>query len=135
MGLLRSDVVDARMVVLRIVPSKVAFEIDDGLTIVQESTGIFRGSFYGAECGLNERIVIGSSGASKQLGHVMILTQFLNRFGFHLAPAVVDEFGSLVLRQVENVLFNEAAFEQESRLLGCLLPTDAPLDGFAGILV
>ena len=43
-GLLRGDVVDARMVVLRIVPSKVPFEIDDGLAIVEESTGIFRGS-------------------------------------------------------------------------------------------
>jgi hypothetical protein len=135
MGLLWSDVVDARMVVLRIVPSKVPFEIDDSLFVVEESTGIFRGSFYGAECGLYERIVIGSSGASTQLRHVMILTQPLDRLGFHLAPAVVDHFGSLVLWQVENVLLNQAAFKQESRLLSCLLPTDAPLDGFAGILV
>jgi hypothetical protein len=87
MGLLRSDVVDARMVVHRIVPSKVPFEIDDGLTLVEESTGIFRGSFYGAECGLNEWIVIGSSGAGKQLGHMMILTQPLDRLGFHLTSA------------------------------------------------
>jgi hypothetical protein len=64
-GLLRGDVVDARMVVLGVVPGKVPIEIGDGLAVVQETTGIFRGSFYGAEGRFDVRIVIGSSGASK----------------------------------------------------------------------
>ena len=49
MSLLRGDVVDARMVVLRVVPGKVPIEIGDGLVVVQESTGILRSSFDGAE--------------------------------------------------------------------------------------
>src|SRR5450759_4604464 len=123
------------MVVLRVVPSKVAIEIDDGLVVIQESTGILRGSFYGAEGRFDVRIVIGSSGASKQLGHAVILTQSLDGLGFHLAAAVVDEFGPLVLRQVQDVLGQQASLQQEPRLLGRLVPTDAPLDGFAGPLI
>jgi hypothetical protein len=134
-SLLRSDIVDARMVVLRIVPSKVPIEIGDGLVVVQESTGILRGPFYGAEGRLDIWIVIGSSGASKQLGHAVIFTQPLDRLGFHLAAAVVDEFGPLVLRQVQDVLRYQACFQQQPRLLGRLLPTDAPLDGFARPLI
>ena len=41
-SLLRGDVVDARMVVLRIIPGKVPIEIDDGFSIIQEATGILR---------------------------------------------------------------------------------------------
>ena len=108
-GLLRGDVVDARMVMLRVVPCKVPIKIGDGLAVIQESTGILRGSFHGAEGGLDERIVIGSSGASKQLRHVVILTQSLNRLGFHLAAAVVDDLGALVLRQVQDVLGQQAS--------------------------
>ena len=48
-SLLRGDVVDARMVVLCVVPGKVPIEIGDGLAVVQEATGILRGSFYSAE--------------------------------------------------------------------------------------
>ena len=48
-SLLRGDVVDARMVVLGVVPGKVPIEIGDGLIVVQEATGILRGAFYGAE--------------------------------------------------------------------------------------
>jgi hypothetical protein len=62
----------------------------------------------------------------------VIFTQPLDRLGFHLATAVIDEFGPLVLRQVQDVLIYQASFQQEPGLLGGLLPTDAPLDGFAG---
>ena len=120
--LLRVDVVDARMVVLGVVPGKVPIEIGDGLAVVQEATGILRGAFYGAEGRLDERIVIGSSGAGKQLGQAVIFTQSLDRLGFHLAAAVVDEFGPLVLRQVQDVLRHQAAFQQEPGLRGRLLP-------------
>ena len=68
MGLLRGDVVDARMVMLGVVPGKVPFEIGNGLAVVQEAAGIFRGAFDGAEGGLDKRIVIGGAGARKQLG-------------------------------------------------------------------
>ena len=44
-SLLRGDVVDAGMVVLRVVPGKVPIKIGDGLAVIQEATGIFRGAF------------------------------------------------------------------------------------------
>ena len=127
-SLLRGDVVDARMVVFGVVPGKVPIEIGEGLAVIQESTGILRGSFHSAEGGLDVRIVIGSSGASKQLRHAVILTQPLDRLGFHLAAAVVDQFGPLVLGQVQDVLFDQASLQQQPGFLGRLVPTDAPLD-------
>ena len=107
-------------------------EIGDGLVVIQEAPGILRGAFDGAEGGFDERIVIGGAGASKQLGHAVIFTQPLDGLGFHLAAAVVDEFGPLVLGQVQDVLIRQAALQQAAGFLGGLLPTDAPLDGFAG---
>ena len=68
MGLLRGDVVDARMVMLGVVPGKVPFEIGNGLAVVQEAAGIFRGAFDGAEGGLDERIVIGVRGRANNWG-------------------------------------------------------------------
>ena len=49
MGLLRGNVVDAGMVMLRVIPGKVSFEIGDGLVVIQESPRILRGAFDGAE--------------------------------------------------------------------------------------
>ena len=43
MGLLRGDVVDARMVMLGVIPGKVATEVFLGLVVIQESPGILRG--------------------------------------------------------------------------------------------
>ena len=100
MGLLRSNVVDARMVVLGVVPGKGPTEIGDGLGVIQKSAGIFRGSFDGAEGRFDERIVIGGSGAGKQLGHAMFFTQPLDRLGFHLAATIIDDFGPLVHWQI-----------------------------------
>jgi hypothetical protein len=131
-GLLRRDVVDARMVMLRVIPGKVSFEIGDGLVVIQESPGIRRGAFDGAEGGFDERIVIGGAGAGKQLGQAVIFTQPLDRLGFHLAAAIIDDFGPLVLGQVQDVLIGQTALQQEPGFLGGLLPVDAPLDGFAG---
>ena len=37
MGLLRGDVVDARMVMLGVIPGKVSFEIGDRLVVIQEA--------------------------------------------------------------------------------------------------
>ena len=64
-SLLRSDVVDARMVVLRVVPGKVSIEVFDGIGVVEELTGILWSSFYRTEGRLDKRIIIGSSGAGK----------------------------------------------------------------------
>ena len=47
---------------------------------------------------------LGGAGASKQLGHTVIFTQPLDRFGFHLATAIIDDFGPLVLGQIQDVL-------------------------------
>src|ERR1039457_7705047 len=58
MGLLRGDVVDARMVMLGVIPGKVSFKIGDGLVVIQESPGILRGAFDGAEGRFDKRIVI-----------------------------------------------------------------------------
>ena len=63
------------MVVLRVIPRKVATEVFLGLDVIEELPGIFRGAFDGAEGRFDERIVIGGAGASKQLGHAVIFTQ------------------------------------------------------------
>jgi len=42
---------------LRVIPGKVSFEIGDRLVVIQESPGILRGAFDGAEGGFDERIV------------------------------------------------------------------------------
>ena len=123
------------MIVLGVVPSKVPSEISAGLVIIQERAGILWGSFYGAKSRFDKRIVIGGSGASKQLRHAVIFTEPADRFGFHLAATVVDEFGPLVLREIQDMLFNQTSLQQEARLLGRLLPADAPLDGFSGPLI
>jgi hypothetical protein len=63
MGLVRGDVVDARMVMLGVVPGKVPAEIGAGGDVIEESTGILRSPFDRAEGRLDERIVVGCSGA------------------------------------------------------------------------
>jgi hypothetical protein len=45
MGLLRGDVVDAGMVMLGVIPGKVATEVFVGLGIIEKATGIGRGAF------------------------------------------------------------------------------------------
>ena len=86
------------MVVVAVVPSKLRSEIGDGLAVIQESTGILRSSFHSAEGRFDIRIVIRSPEAGKQLRHVVVLEEFLDRLGFHLATTVIDHFGSLILR-------------------------------------
>jgi hypothetical protein len=44
------------MVMLGVIPGKVSFEIGDRLVVIQESPGILRGAFDGAEGGFDERI-------------------------------------------------------------------------------
>jgi hypothetical protein len=110
MRLLGCDVVDARMVVLGVVPRKVPFEIGDRLVVVEEAAGILRSSFYGAEGCFDVGIVIGGSGASKQLRHGVVFTEPLDGLGFHLAATVADELGPLVLRQVQDALGHQASF-------------------------
>ncbi len=68
MGLLRGDGVDAGMVVLGVIPGKVATEVIVGLGVIQKLPGILLGAFDGAEGRFDERIVVGGEGASKQLG-------------------------------------------------------------------
>src|ERR1035438_9298373 len=109
--LLRGDVVDAGVVVLVIVPVKVLIEVVHGLAVVQELAGIFRGSFRGGEGGFDEGIVVGSSWPGEELGHVVVLAELADGLGFHLATAVVDQFGPLILRQTEDILICQTAFE------------------------
>ena len=106
---------------LRVIPGKVSFEIGARLVVIQKSPGILRGAFDGAEGGFDERIVIGGAGASKQLRHTVIFTQPLDRFGFHLAAAIIDDFGPLVLGQVQDVLIRQAG-----RLIGIEFERNKP---------
>src|ERR1700683_2818600 len=133
--LLRSDVVDAGVVVLVIVPVKVLVEVGVGLAIVQKLAGIFRSSLGGREGGLDERIVVGRPGARKQLRHVVILAELADRLGFHLAAAVVEQLGPLVFREVQDVFPLQTAFEKQAGLRGGLRPTDPPKEGLAGKLI
>ena len=117
---------------LGVIPGKVSFKIGDGLVVIQESPGILRGAFDGAEGRFDERIVIGGAGASKQLGHAELFTQALDGLGFHLTAAIIDDFGPLILVQIQDVLIRQAALQQAAGFPGGLLPGDAPLDDFAG---
>ena len=60
-GLLRGHVLEARMVMLGIVPGKVALEISSGLFGIQEAAGVFGRALYGAEGGFDKRIVVWGS--------------------------------------------------------------------------
>ena len=102
-GLVRGDIVDAGVVVLVVIPVKISFEVSARHSVVQKLAWVFRGALGGRERGLNEGIVVGRSRPSEQLGHMVILTELANRFGFHLPAAVVDQFGSPVFRQVEDI--------------------------------
>ena len=117
---------------LGVIPGKVATEVFLGPGIIQKLPGILRGAFDGAEGRFDERIVIGSAWASKQLGHAMIFTQALDGFGFHLPAAIIDDFGPLILGQIQDILIPQATLQQVAGFLGGLVPSDPPLDGFAG---
>ena len=117
---------------LGVIPGKVATEVFSGLSVIQKLPGILRGAFDGAEGRFDERIVIGGAGAGKQLGHAVIFTQPLDGLGFHLAATIIDDFGPLLLGQVQDVLICQAALQQAAGFLGGLVPGDAPLDDFAG---
>jgi len=43
------------------------------------------------------------AGAGKQLGQAVIFTQTLDGLGFHLAAAIIDDFGPLVLGLIQDV--------------------------------
>ena len=51
------------MVMLGVIPGKVATEVFVGLGIIQKTSGIGRGAFDGAEGRFDERIVIGGARA------------------------------------------------------------------------
>ena len=63
------------------------------------------------------------SGAGKQLGQAVILTQSLDGLGFHLVATVIDEFGPLFLRELQDVLIHKPSFQQSHGLLGGLVPS------------
>jgi len=63
--------------------------------------------------GLMYAVVIGGAGAGKQVRHTVIFTQPLDRFGFHLAAAIIDDFGPLVFGQVQDVLIRQATLQQQ----------------------
>jgi hypothetical protein len=46
---------------------------------------------------------LGGAGASKQLRHTVIFTQPLDRFGFHLAVAIIDDFGALMRCRIARI--------------------------------
>src|SRR5664279_633432 len=102
------------MVMLGVIPSKVATEVGVGLRVIEETSGILGGAFDGAEGRFDERIVIGGAWASKQLGHAVVFTQALDGLGFHLAAAIIDDFGPLILGQVQDVLLQQAALQQSA---------------------
>ena len=134
-SLVRSDVVDAGVAVPVVIPVKVSCEVGGGFAVVQEVARIFRGAFNGGEGGFDEGIVVGGSGPGEELGHVAILAELADRFGFHLAAAVVEQFGALVFRQVEAIFLFQSAFEEQAGLGGGPGPADLPMDRLAGKLI
>jgi len=133
--LVRSDVVDAGVVKLVVIPVKVSFEVGHGLAIVQKLAGIFRGALDGGKGRLDDRIVVGGSRVGEQLRHVVILAELADRRGFHLATAVIEQFGPLVFRQVQDVSPLQTAFEEQPGLRNGLRPTNPPMQRLAGILI
>ena len=134
-GLLRGDEVDARVVMLGVVPVEVPGEVGHGLAVIQEPPRVFRGALGGAEGRLDEGVVVGCPRTGEQLRHPVVFTEPLDRLGLHLTAAVVDDLRPLVFGQVEDVLVGQTTLEQPSGFLGGLCPGDAPLDGLPGPLV
>jgi hypothetical protein len=64
----------------------------------------------------------------------VFLTEALDRFGFHPAVPIVDDFGACALWEIQNILVLQPVLEQKRRLPGCLVPGNTPLDSFAGVL-
>ncbi len=120
---------------LGIVPGEVSGEVSRSLAIIQEPPRVFRSALDGAEGRFDEWIVVGRPRPREQLRHAVVFAEPLDRLGLHLTATVVDDFWPLILGQVEDVLIDQSAFEQQLGFLGGLRPGDAPMDGLAGPLV
>ena len=68
MGLLRGDEVDARVVMLGVIPVEVPGEVGHGLAIIQEAPRVFRGALGGAEGRLDEGLSFGVRGRENNCG-------------------------------------------------------------------
>ncbi len=135
MGLLRGDEVDARVVMLGVVPAEVPREVGNGLAVIQEALRVFRCSLGGAEGRFDERVVVGCQRTGEQLRHAVVFAEPLDRLGLHLTAAVVDDLRPSVFGQVEDVPVDQPSLELPSGFLGGLCPGDAPLDGLPGPFV
>ena len=49
---------------------------------------------------IHKRIIIGGSGSSKYLRHMMVFEHCFDRLGFHLTTSVIKDFCALVLRKI-----------------------------------
>ena len=91
MGLLRGDEVDARVVMLGVVPVEVPREVGHGLAVIQEPSWVLRCALGGSEGRFDEGVVVGCPRAGEQLRHAVVFTEPLDRLGLHLTAAVVDD--------------------------------------------
>ena len=123
------------MIMLGVVPAKESIKVSCGVLTVQKSCWVLGRSFDRSECRFHKRVVIGGSRSGKQLGHLMEFKHILNRLCLHLTAPIVDNFRSLIFRQIQNVLGKQAALKKLLGLLCCLIPTDKPVDDFAGIFI
>ena len=76
MSLDRRDVIDARVVVLAVIPVKVFCEVSDGLAVVQELARVVRRALDGGEGRLDEGIVVGRARAANPKGSSRYMLQY-----------------------------------------------------------
>lgn len=96
MGLLRGDEVDARVVMLGVIPVEVPGEVGHGLAVIQEPPRVFRGALGRAKGRLDEGVVVRCARTGEQLRHAVVFTEPLDRLGLDLPAAVVDDLRPLV---------------------------------------
>ncbi len=135
MCLLWGNIIDARMVMLAVVPMKILGKILPRLHIVKKPAGISMESFHRAECRFNERVVIGGSWSGKQLRHAMVLQQLANRFCLHLPASIIDQFRSLLVRKIEDIFSHQSIVKQPASRCAVLPPADQPGNDLPGIFV
>ena len=119
-GLLWGDEINARVVVLGIVPGELPGKVGHGLAVIKEPPRIFRGPLGGAEGRFDERIVVGRPRSGEQLRHAVVFTEPLDRLGINLTAAVVNDLRPLVFRQIEDVLIGQSTLKKPSGFLGGL---------------
>ena len=124
MALLRCNIVDARVQVLRVIPLKIGIKILTCILQIPETTGIAVIRLDCSEQRLNKRIVVGGPRTGKQLGYTVIFKELSDGFGLHLTPSIIHNLRTLILGHIKNIFTYQSLLNKMTRFLGPQMPAD-----------